>query len=377
MASMVDGVYILANDVVSEQLIALIHSLEQNVGPDLPICVVPYDDNTQRSRAATQRYAQVQWFDDAAILSKWETFATQIWQAHPSAFADWAKRGVKGVNRMGMHRRFCCFDGPFERFIYLDADILAMNSFDALFNRLDDHDFVTYDFQYKDLSHVYDVNADLTAVFERDRLETEIFCAGLYASKKGVFTDEMLADLLAHLQAGDADILYANGPDQSILNYMVMKSGINAVNLARSLPADQRTGCCVTSPHFQERNHILFDQQQPLTYLHYIGVGSQFFRQLCQGENVSFPYRDLFLHYRYLKEPAACPQLIGPTTDYLQPTLNSWQQLAQNARGLAANVQKSVQKSVQKNIAARALQPQKLPQNLSTQAPVVTVTKNV
>jgi hypothetical protein len=334
---MADGVYILANDVVRDQLIALINSLEQNVGAALPICVVPYDDNTQRCRAATQLYPQVQWFDDEALLSKWETFATQIWQAHPSAFADWAKRGVSGVNRMGMHRRFCCFDGPFERFIYLDADILAMNSFDVLFNSLDNHDFVTYDFQYKDLSHVYDVNSQkLTDVFGRDRLETEIFCAGLYASKKGVFTDEMLAELLAHLQAGDADILYANGPDQSILNYMVMKSGVSAVNLARSLPTENRTGCCVTSAHFQERNHILFDHQEQLTYLHYIGVGSQFFRQLCEGENILFPYRDLFLHYRYLKEPTALPQLTGLAIHYLPPALNTWQKLARKARGLVS-----------------------------------------
>ena len=77
---------------------------------------------------------------------------------------------------MGMHRRFCCFDGPFDRFIYLDADILAMNRLDLLFESLDNHDFVTYDFQYKDLSHVYDVNAkNLTTVFEQPRLATEIF----------------------------------------------------------------------------------------------------------------------------------------------------------------------------------------------------------
>ena len=59
---MANGVYILANDAVFEQLIALINSLEINVSKDLPICIVPYDDNTQRARLATQRYPQVQWF---------------------------------------------------------------------------------------------------------------------------------------------------------------------------------------------------------------------------------------------------------------------------------------------------------------------------
>ncbi|MEO0768431.1 MAG: Npun_R2821/Npun_R2822 family protein [Cyanobacteria bacterium J06649_4] len=330
------GIYILANDYVLDQLIALIHSIEENVSADIPICVVPYDDNVAIAKAATESYPQVQWFDDADILAKWETFSTRIWEAHPTAFSVWATRGVKGVGRMGMHRRFCCFDGPFEKFIYLDADILAMDSFDLLFDSLDEHDFVTYDFQYKDLSHVYDVNAsNLTAVFERDRLETEIFCAGLYASKKGAFSDEMLDELLTHLQAGDAEILYFNGPDQAILNYMVMKSGIDAINLSRTLPAEQRTGCCVTSPHFVEEDHVLFDHQQQLIYLHYIGVGSRFFRRVCEGENILFPYRDLFLYYRYLREETQ-PVLSGPAVSYDRPELTRKQRVARKLKGWAA-----------------------------------------
>ncbi|MBE9076434.1 sugar transferase [Romeria aff. gracilis LEGE 07310] len=333
---MTNGVYILANDVVQDQLIALLNSLERNVGADLPVCVIPYDDRTELCRQATQDRPQVQWFDDAAILEKWETYAAQIWQAHPTAYAGWQQRGVRGVNRLGMHRRFCCFDGPFERFIYLDADILAMGSFAPFFAALDHCDFVTYDFQYKDLSHVYDVQASqLTEVFSRSRLETEIFCAGLFASKRGLFSDQQLATLLNQLQAGDAAILYPNGPDQSILNYLVMKSNIRAINLARSLPAERRTGCCVTSPHFIEQDHVLFDQGEPLTYLHYIGVGSGYFRQLCEGQNIGFPYRDLFLYYRYLHAPEQRPQFSGSPRDYQKPAQSKVQRLLKKV-GLAA-----------------------------------------
>jgi len=340
---MTNGVYILANDVVYDQLIALINSLEQNVGKDLPVCVVPYDDNTSLSRLATARYPQVQWFDDEALLEKWENFSTKIWKAHPTAFEAWAERGVNGVGRMGMHRRFCCFDGPFDNFIYLDADILAMNSLDLLFESLDEHDFVAYDFQYKDLSHVYDINApNLTDVFERDRLETEIFCAGMYASKKGLFTDKMLATLLGHLREGDAEILYYNGPDQAILNYMVMKSGVDAINLSRTLPREKRTGCCVTSPHFEERDHVLYDNQKQLIYLHYIGVGSRFFRRVCAGENLTFPYRDLFLHYRYLHAPQESPQLVGQPVDYMKPELDRRQRATRKAKRLVASIKNTL-----------------------------------
>ena len=336
------GFYILANDIVIDQMIALINSLEENVGQDLPICIVPYDDNTQQSRQATLPYPQVTWFDNQALLDKWETFATRIWRAHPGALQEWARRGVTGVNRMGMHRRFCCFDGPFEKFIYLDADILAMNSFDSLFNRLDEHDFVTYDFQYKDLTHVFDVSSSqLTKVFERDRLDTEIFCAGLFASKKGLFTDEMLDELLAHLEGGEAEILYYHGPDQAILNYMVLKSGVDAINLARALPKSERTGCCVTSPHFEVKDNILLDNGNQLTYLHYIGISSRFFRQLCSGKNILFPYRDLFMHYRYLRE-AEQPVLTGEPIPYKQPIANARQKIKRKLAAIAAAIKSRV-----------------------------------
>lgn len=333
------GVYILANDIVLDQLIALINSLEQNVSPTLPICVVPYDDNTQQSRQATKAYPQVTWFDDTTILAKWESFATKIWEAHPTAFSEWRKRGVMGVNRMGMHRRFCCFDGPFNKFIYLDADILAMNSFDLIFDSLEEHAFVTYDFQYKDLSHVFNVDApNLTDVFEQNRLNTEIFCAGLFASHKGAFTDSMLSELLASLQAGDADILYHHGPDQSILNYMVLKSGIDAINLSRTLSPEKRTGCCVTSPHFVEKDNLLFDKGEQLIYLHYIGISSRFFRQVCARKNILFPYRDLFLHYRYLKDSEQ-PVLIGDPILYNQPILRKAQRVKRAVRQLMTTCQ--------------------------------------
>ncbi|MBE9060811.1 sugar transferase [cf. Phormidesmis sp. LEGE 11477] len=316
---MARGLYILANDVVFDQLIALINSIERNIGRDMPICIVPYDDRIQRSKLATRQYQQVQWFEDKAILLKWEQFAERIWRSHPMAFDVWSQRGIEGVNRMGMHRRFCCFDGPFERFVYLDADILVMNSFDRLFDSLDDHDFVTYDYQYKDLSHVFDVSSRrLPDVFESDRLETEIFCAGLYAAKAGLFTDELLTELAEQLEAGDSEILYFNGPDQTILNYMVMKSGIDAINLSQHLPAEKRTGCCVTSDHFFEKDHVLLDSAEQLTYLHYIGIGAKFFQQVCSGQNILFPYRDLFLYYRYLKEETA-PALVGPAVRYDRP----------------------------------------------------------
>jgi hypothetical protein len=38
---MVNGIYTLANDVVYDQLVALLNSIEANVSPNIPVCIIP------------------------------------------------------------------------------------------------------------------------------------------------------------------------------------------------------------------------------------------------------------------------------------------------------------------------------------------------
>ena len=305
------GIYTLANDVVYDQLIALLNSIATNVSPDFPVCVIPYDNRMSKVVAEIERRpSNVTLFSDDEALDRWEQFAADIWQHHPTAYDVWNLRGVSGVNRMGMHRRFCAFDGPFERYIYLDADTLVLGDIEPILAPLDQVDWVVYDFQYKDPTHVFNVHSpQLNAVFSDEQLD-KIFCAGMYAAKRGVFSREQLAWLLEQLKT-EADVLYINGPDQAIVNYMVLKLGLNIRNLSKCLPANQVTGCCATSSHFEQQNHYLVDDGKRLTYLHYIGIGSRFFARLCTGENLDFPYRDVFLHYRYLDSPDQRPVFQG------------------------------------------------------------------
>lgn len=316
---MTDGIYILANDVVYDQLVALLNSLEVHAG-NYPICILPYDDRLERVRSEIKNRKNVEIFADTDAIELWENFSEQVWEAHPDAFKIWEEKGISGVYRMGMHRRFCGFDGVFNRFIYLDADILVLNSLDYIFQQLDNSDFVAYDFQYKDPTHVYNVNSPrLLNVFSNSRIDSEIFCAGMYASKKGIFDAQKRNQLLSQLQGGDAEILYMNAPDQTILNYIVMSSGISSYNFSRNLPEDEVSGCCVTSAHFEEKNHLLYDKGIRLTYLHYIGLSSSLFTNVCAGENVGFPYRDIFLHYRYLHESEKRPQFKSKPKAYDAP----------------------------------------------------------
>ncbi len=323
-----EGICTLANDRVYDQLVALLNSIEVNAGKALPVCVYPYDDNTERIKAEIAQRPNVELFDNRDVIDLWDNFAKSAWEPHPTAKERWLKAGSRGYHRFGTHRRYCAFDGPFDRFIYMDGDTLLMSPLDRVFAQLDNYDCVVYDFQHKDITHVYEVTSPkLLEIFSQERLNQEIFCSGFYGSKKGLFDEERRNWLIEQLRAGEAEILYPMAPDQTIVNYMMMRSNFSIYNLALQLPKEERTGCCVTSPHFQALDNILYDKGNRLTYLHYIGLSSSLFTRLCSGENLDFPYRDIFLHYRYLYQPSQRPIFTGSPKPYQPPTPTFWQKV--------------------------------------------------
>jgi hypothetical protein len=323
-----DGICTLANDRVYDQLVALLNSIEVNGGKDIPVCVYPYDDNTERIKAEIAQRPNVELFDNQEIIERWDNFAKSAWEPHPTAKERWLKAGSRGYHRFGTHRRYCAFDGPFDRFIYMDGDTLLMSPLDRVFAQLDNYDCVVYDFQHKDITHVYEVTSPkLLEIFSQERLNQEIFCSGFYGSKKGLFDEERRNWLIEQLRAGEAEIVYPMAVDQPLLNYMMMRSNCAISNLALQLPKEERTGCCVTSPHFQALDNILYDKGKRLTYLHYIGLSSSLFTRLCSGENLDFPYRDIFLHYRYLYEPSQRPIFTDSPKPYQTPNPTFWQKV--------------------------------------------------
>ncbi|MCC3420708.1 MAG: sugar transferase [Microcoleus sp. PH2017_07_MST_O_A] len=302
------GICTLANDTVYDQLIALLNSIEVILGSNIPVCIYPFDEHIEQIKAEIINRPNVFIYEDTASIQRWDEF---MQAAAPE------RLNRKKFRLYGAHRRFCAFDGPFAKFIYMDADTLAMNSLDAVFDKLDKYDFVVYDFQFRDPTKVYNIDSPkLLEVFEQNRLDSEIFCSGFYASKQGVFDRDTREWLLGKLLSGEAEILYAGAGEQPLLNYMVMKTGMNSYNFGCSLPDDEKTGCSVTSPHFQTRDNILYDKGNRLTYLHYIGVQPDLIRRVCAGENIEFPYRDLFLHYRFLREPSKRPVFREPLKSY-------------------------------------------------------------
>jgi hypothetical protein len=331
-----NGIYTLGNDNVFDQIVALLNSIEANLGTDIPVIICPYDNHLDRLQAEVENRPQVEIFSDQEVIQTWDTFAHNIWDLHPFTQSR-LNQGQSRYHRFGTHRRFCGFDGPFEKFLYIDADTLILNTIDSLLQPLDQGwDWIVYDFQYKDPSHVYAIDSEkLSQVFAPERIEQEIFCSGMYATRRGIFDAQRRQMLLECLAAGDVDVLYPMAPDQTLLNYMVMKSGLRVYNQSRQLPSTEITGCCVTSSHFEVRDRLACDHQKRLTYLHYIGLPMQLFERVCQGENLDFPYRDLFLDYRYWHEPQARPVFTGPAKPY-NAQLPIWQRALRKV-GLSFN----------------------------------------
>ncbi|MBE9168119.1 sugar transferase [Pleurocapsales cyanobacterium LEGE 06147] len=312
-----DGICTLANDYVYDQVLALLNSIEAIVGKEMPVCIYPYNDNTDRLAAEIAKRPNVHLYNDRDSIARWDEFARSAWDTHPTARQIWRKAGSEGYHRFGTHRRYCAFDGPFDRFLYMDADTLLMGSVESIFSQLNNYDCVVYDFQHKDPTHVYTVDSSqLKTIFNPERIKSEIFCSGFYAAKRGLFPQEKRGRLIAYLRTGEAEILYPMAPDQTLINYMMMRSGCSVYNLALNLPKEEITGCCVTSSHFQTRDHILYDKNKRLTYIHYIGFSSHLFARVCTGINIDFPYRDLFLYYRYLHEPEKYPQFTIKTQPF-------------------------------------------------------------
>lgn len=312
------GICTLANDRVYDQLVALLNSIDVNA-PGFPVCIYPYDDNIERIITEARRRENVQIYNHQASIDAWDGFVRAVWDAHPTAQAVWESAGSRGYHRVGTHRRFCAFDGPFDQFLYMDADTLLLDSPDLIFSRLDTQDFVVYDFQFKQPEHVYEMTAPgLKQVLPEAYLQTGIFCSGFYGSHQGLFPLEKRDCVLNALKSGDAAMLYPMAPDQTLLNYMVMRCGISFENLSLSLPCAKRTGNSITSLHFEQRGDALYDNGVRLLYLHYIGISSRLFAHLNEGENIAVPYRDLFLSYRYLHAPDQRPTFVGKARPYHQ-----------------------------------------------------------
>lgn len=310
------GIYTLANDVIYDQLVALLNSIEVNVGAHIPVCIIPFDQRLQRVKEDISTRPNVTLFDDQRSIERWEAFAHGFAQAHPHAIQT--KQAHPRWYGGKLHRKFAAFDGPFERFVFFDGDSLAMKPVGDVIARLDTNDFVFDDWEHAKANDqaALDIPViEATRLFTAADIRPKLHCSSFFGSKRGLFDPGELALLQEQLtEQGEAAWVNGQGwwDDAFLFNYMTLRSGRSQFNFTRSSIGRERTGNCANSDPFVEVKQVLYNQQglKPIHRIHYMGYSSTDFTRLCQGEDVDIRYKDTFLHYRFLKHPEQKPSTL-------------------------------------------------------------------
>jgi hypothetical protein len=182
------GIYTLANDVVYDQLVALLNSIESNVSSDLPICIIPYDDRLDKVKQELKNRPNVTLFENQESIERWENFADEVWSAHSRANDPkmTRPRWYKGH----LQRKFVAFDGEFDEFVFYEADNLAMKPVEGVFNKLQEYDFVFDDWEHRKATPNAALNIPLieeSTSYQESDIRPTIHDASFFASKKGFF----------------------------------------------------------------------------------------------------------------------------------------------------------------------------------------------
>lgn len=274
------GIYIVANDRVKEQTIALLNSIRL-YDPETAIVMIPFDENYHEIAEIVTRKYGVQIYENLE-------FADQLCQKLYQIF------GAGFFNNPNKQRKQACWFGPFDEFLYIDTDIVVFDKIAKLLDYLKDHDFFCYDYQHTNgIENVFSQKVLEEGIFTPEDLK-DVFNSGLWGSKKGLFTEnelyETFAECAAHTDYFDFS---QKTTDQPIFNYLVLKRIQRRFNIVRR--EGKAPGSWAGSRHFQREGDRLIDPKlgQPLDYLHWAGFRIE----------PGCPYWEIWEHYRYLNEP--------------------------------------------------------------------------
>jgi hypothetical protein len=272
------GIYIVANDKVMENAIALLNSIRL-FDPDVAIYLIPFNDEYQNVLATLNRLHNVQLFPDLELL---ERLTDRVGEIFDRDF-------LKLPNKM---RKLAVWFGVLDEFLYIDTDIVVFDKISDTLNHLSNSDFFCCDYHYSSegLRNIFSPVVKDT-IFSEEQLE-DVFNSGFWGSRKGVITEEKLYEVLKDCAQHREYFDFTQGvTDQPILNYLILKCFDRRMNLVK--PPENAPGSWAGSQHFENRQYVLYDRGRKLKYLHWAGIS------IRSGA----PYWDVWQHYRHLHEP--------------------------------------------------------------------------
>ncbi|WP_246844266.1 Npun_R2821/Npun_R2822 family protein [Hydrocoleum sp. CS-953] len=321
---MFSGIYTLANDTVYDQMVALLNSIEKNIGTHIPVCIIPYNDHLRKVKWEIQSRPNVTLFSNLSVIQQWDNFINDVWEAHPRAKDPKYLR--PGWYKGFVHRKFAAFEGEFERFVFFDADSLAMKPIDDIFQCLDKTNLVFNDWEHSK-------RGDKTEVIPEKLAEKlncpvadiypQFHCDSFFGSKYGLFNGEVLARLKNFL-INEQGIQCVRDrcwwSTSALFSILTIKENCSFFNFTQSENGQERTGNCADADPFIYKGGVLYNEQglKPIHRIHYMNYPSIGFSRLCKGEAVNIRYADTFLDYRFLKDPSQKPQTLKEPSSLTQ-----------------------------------------------------------
>ncbi len=273
------GIYITANDKVSEQAIALLNSIRLH-DRDTPIMMIPYDDNYQAIATTLANSFNVQVYPDLDFI---ERLSQKLYTIFGQGF----------FARPNQFRKQACWFGEFDEFLYIDTDIVVFEKIIDNLDYLQEYDFLCCDYQHSGgIKNVFTPKVIEEGIFTATELQ-DIFNGGFWASKKNLITEQDLYDTFAECVSHPEYFDFSQKTsDQPIINYMLLKRIPRRFNIVRR--PGKAPGSWAGSKHFQQQDYTLFDPNtnQKLQYIHWAGIKIQ----------PGCPYWNIWKHYRYLGE---------------------------------------------------------------------------
>ncbi|WP_069791415.1 Npun_R2821/Npun_R2822 family protein [Cyanobacterium sp. IPPAS B-1200] len=271
------GIYIVANDKVINNSIALLNSIRL-YDSEVPITLIPYDDNYHEILKILSTTYQVNLYADLGFI---DTLSNNL-------------HNIFGQNffaRPNQFRKQACWFGEYDEFLYIDTDIVVFEKIISCLDYLKDNDFITCDYQgSKGIRNIFSEEVINRSIFTSDELK-DVFNCGFWGSKKDLISEDLLYETFKECSKNPEYFDFSQKTsDQPIINYLVLKQIPRRLNLTKI--SDNEPGSWASSKHFTEQDHKLYDKGQPLRYLHWVGV------PLKSGG----PYYELWKHYRYLGE---------------------------------------------------------------------------
>ncbi|MGH8002832.1 MAG: Npun_R2821/Npun_R2822 family protein [Brasilonema sp.] len=297
------GIYIIANDKVTDHAIALLNSIRLH-DAETPIVMIPYDDNYHCIADTLTKHYGVQIYEDLDFIDRLSKNLHEVF-------------GNKFFARPNQFRKQACWFGYFDEFLYIDTDIVVFEKIIDNLNYLKKYDFICCDYQHAGgITNVFTPAVLEEKVFTEDEVK-DIFNGGFWGSKKNLISEQDLYETFAECAAHPEYFDFSQKTsDQPIINYMLLKRIPSRFNIVRR--EGKAPGNWGGSQHFQTQGSRLIDPlvNQPLQYLHWAGIRIE----------PGCPYWEIWEYYRNLNP--ALPPAVFPE----KQKKSQWEQTLENLK---------------------------------------------